>query len=57
MQGISMERVGKGKGSNERNGAIAGRNGTAAKANTDVKKLCHLLLQRWNAAPALSCGM
>ncbi len=47
----------KGKGGNERNGTIAGRNGTAAKANTDVKNLCHLLLQRWNVAPALSCGM
>lgn len=45
------------KGGNERNEAIAVQNGTTAKANTDVKKSCHLLLQRWNAAPALSCGM
>jgi hypothetical protein len=33
-QGIPLNRVGKVKGSNERNGAIAGQNGTAAKANT-----------------------
>jgi hypothetical protein len=34
--GHTAEWDGKGKGGNERNGAIAGRNGTAAKANTDV---------------------